>query len=65
MDIQQILKEIRSAGYTQQEVADIVGLTQGTVSSIERGAVKRTFALLELLKLHKVAMRRMKKRDTV
>ena len=61
MDIQQIIKEIRSAGYTQDEVAKAVGLTQGTVSAIERGAVKRTFAIVAILRLHKKALRKLGK----
>lgn len=40
MDAKDYLRGIRAAGLTQVEVADRTGITQSTISKIERGDVK-------------------------
>lgn len=64
MTLQDYISEIISAGYTQTEIAAIVGLTQPTISAMSRGEVKRTFALDAIRSLHKSATRRLKQKIT-
>lgn len=40
MDAKDFLRGIRAAGLTQVEVAERTGITQSTISKIERGEVK-------------------------
>lgn len=49
-----LLAEIRSAGLTQHDVAKAMGITQGSVSKLERGTTKdvRSSAFRGLLELH-------------
>lgn len=55
MDAKQLLAEIRGSGLTQVEVAQAIGVSQGTVSKIERGQTKdlKANTYLALLNLHK------------
>lgn len=55
MDAKQLLAEIRGSGLTQVEVAQAIGVSQGTVSKIERSQTKdlKANTYLALLNLHK------------
>jgi transcriptional regulator with XRE-family HTH domain len=54
MDAKQLLDEIRGSGLTQVEVALAIGVSQGTISKIERGQTKNLWAstYTALQKLH-------------
>lgn len=54
MDAKALLVEIRGCGLTQVEVALEIGVSQGTVSKIERGQTKdlKANTYLALQKLH-------------
>lgn len=54
MDAKALLVEIRGCGLTQVEVASAIGVSQGTVSKIERGQTKdlKANTYLALQKLH-------------
>lgn len=50
-----MLADVRLQGLTQAEVAKAIGITQGTISKIERGVTKelRSSAFQRLQKLHR------------
>lgn len=68
---QQVLQGIRAHGLTQAEVAERTGITQATISKIERSDVKdvRSCNYIALLALHdelaKSASRKAGKRKSV
>lgn len=60
MEAQKYLISIRSRGLTQAEVSEKTGISQPTISKIERGSVKdvRATTLLLLQQLHAALARK-------
>lgn len=59
MDAKQLLAEVRDSGLTQVEVAVGMGVSQGTISKIERGQTSdlKNSTYQKLLALHGQRMR--------